>query len=57
VVFIPFHFWEAAANILTTDAVDPQAKIPEYKAGVVRIAPAFESEMTKSVPAQPRGRY
>ncbi|MHB8856768.1 MAG: formate dehydrogenase subunit alpha [Bellilinea sp.] len=57
VVFIPFHFWEAAANILTTDAVDPQAKIPEYKAGVVRIAPAFEEEMTAAVPMQMRGRY
>ena len=57
VVFIPFHFWEAAANILTTDAVDPQAKIPEYKASVVRIAPAFEAEMTAAVPMQLRGRY
>ncbi|TDA65286.1 MAG: formate dehydrogenase subunit alpha [Chloroflexi bacterium] len=57
VVFIPFHFWEAAANILTTDAVDPQAKIPEYKAGVVRIAPAFDEEMTAAVPMQIRGRY
>ena len=57
VVFIPFHFWEAAANILTTDAVDPQAKIPEYKAGVVRIARAFDSELTGAVPAQQRGRY
>ncbi|MEO0198199.1 MAG: formate dehydrogenase subunit alpha [candidate division WOR-3 bacterium] len=30
-VFIPFHFSEAAANILTNDALDPIAKIPEYK--------------------------
>lgn len=30
-VFIPFHFVEAAANILTNDALDPIAKIPEYK--------------------------
>ena len=30
-VFIPFHFAEAAANILTVDARDPQAKIPDYK--------------------------
>ena len=28
VVFIPFHFAEAAANLLTIDALDPQAKIP-----------------------------
>jgi len=30
-IFIPFHFVEAAANILTNDALDPVAKIPEYK--------------------------
>jgi formate dehydrogenase major subunit len=31
VAFIPFHFAECAANILTNPAVDPGAKIPEYK--------------------------
>ncbi len=36
-VFIPFHFAEAAANILTNPAVDPIAKIPEYKVAAVRI--------------------
>jgi len=30
-VFIPFHFKEAAANILTNDALDPYGKIPEFK--------------------------
>jgi predicted molibdopterin-dependent oxidoreductase YjgC len=30
VVFIPFHFAEAAANLLTNDALDPQAKIPTF---------------------------
>jgi predicted molibdopterin-dependent oxidoreductase YjgC len=30
-VFIPFHFAEAAANELTLDARDPTAKIPDYK--------------------------
>lgn len=30
-VFIPFHFKEAAANLLTNDALDPIAKIPEFK--------------------------
>jgi len=57
VVFIPFHFWEAAANLLTTDAMDPLAKIPEYKAGVVRISRANESELTEAVNPQTRGRY
>jgi len=36
-VFIPFHFAEAAANVLTNDVLDPQAKIPEYKVCAVRV--------------------
>jgi len=39
VVFIPFHFFEAAANELTLDKLDPLAKIPEYKAAAVRCQP------------------
>ena len=35
--FIPFHFREAAANLLTIDEIDPYAKIPEYKFCAVRI--------------------
>jgi formate dehydrogenase major subunit len=31
VVFIPFAFVEAAANILTNPALDPFGKIPEFK--------------------------
>ena len=30
-LFMPFHFHEAPANMLTIDALDPLAKIPEYK--------------------------
>lgn len=37
VIFIPFHFAEAAANILTNPALDPVSKIPEYKACAARI--------------------
>jgi len=37
VVFIPFHFAEAAANALTHAALDPMAKIPEYKVCAVRV--------------------
>ncbi len=37
VVFIPFHFAESAANVLTVDALDPEAKIPELKVAAVRI--------------------
>ena len=38
-VFIPFHFAEAAANELTLDARDPTAKIPDYKMCAVAIEP------------------
>lgn len=38
-VFIPFHFREAAANILTNDALDPFGKIPEFKFCAVRLEP------------------
>lgn len=37
VVFIPFHFAEAAANVLTNPTLDPTAKIPEYKVCAVRV--------------------
>ena len=35
--FIPFHFREAAANVLTIDEIDPTGKIPEYKFCAVRV--------------------
>jgi formate dehydrogenase major subunit/formate dehydrogenase alpha subunit len=37
VVFIPFHYSEAAVNHLTNSALDPVAKIPEYKVCAVKI--------------------
>ncbi len=39
VVFIPFHFGEQAANLLTQAALDPVAKIPEFKVCAVRLEP------------------
>ncbi len=36
-VFLPFAFVEAAANILTNPAVDPFGKIPEFKFSAVRV--------------------
>ncbi len=39
VVFIPFHFPGAAANLLTVDDVDPVSKIPEYKVCAVKVEP------------------
>ncbi|MFQ5987935.1 MAG: formate dehydrogenase subunit alpha, partial [Dehalococcoidia bacterium] len=40
VVFMNFHFNEAAANILTNPALDPVGKIPEYKVCAVRMEKA-----------------
>jgi predicted molibdopterin-dependent oxidoreductase YjgC len=37
VVFVPFHFGESPANALTNAALDPVAKIPEFKVAAVRI--------------------
>ena len=37
-VFLPFAYWEAAANKLTGDALDPVAKIPGFKVTAVRIS-------------------
>jgi len=39
VVFMPFHFAEGAANMLTNPALDPISKIPEYKVCAVNIEP------------------
>jgi len=37
VVFIPFHYSEAAVNRLTNPVIDPVANIPEYKVSAVKI--------------------
>jgi len=39
VVFIPFHYAEAAANVLTNPALDPDSKIPELKVCAVAMKP------------------
>jgi len=39
-VFATFHFPESAANFLTNPALDPVAKIPEYKVCAVRVEAA-----------------
>ncbi len=47
-VFMTFHYAESATNLLTIDAVDPTAKIPEYKVCAVQIekaaAPVLEMQ-------------
>jgi len=37
-VFIPFCYYEAAANLLTNPALDPYAKIPEFKYCAVKVS-------------------
>lgn len=37
VVFMPFHFGDGAANLLTNPALDPTAKIPELKVCAVQV--------------------
>jgi predicted molibdopterin-dependent oxidoreductase YjgC len=57
-VFIPFHFVEAAANVLTLNRVDPRAKIPDFKVCAVRLAktdpPAGRDPLT-DLPLSSRG--
>lgn len=36
-LFVPFHFAEAAANLLTLDRIDERAKIPDYKNTAVKV--------------------
>jgi formate dehydrogenase alpha subunit len=46
-VFMPFHFLESRANILTNPTFDPIAKIPEFKVCAVKI----KKMETESVPS------
>ncbi|MDP2399568.1 MAG: formate dehydrogenase subunit alpha [Burkholderiales bacterium] len=48
-VFIPFCFYEAAANLLTNAALDPYGKIPEFKYCAVKV--------TKGGELMPRSSY
>ena len=38
VVMMPFTYHEAAANLLTNDALDPYGKIPEFKFCAIRVS-------------------
>jgi len=49
--FIPMHYHEAAANLLTIDALDPIVKIPEFKVCAVRIEKARTNELSACVPS------
>jgi formate dehydrogenase major subunit len=48
-VFMPFHFVESRANILTNPKFDPVAKIPEFKVCAVKI----EKKKMESSPSSP----
>lgn len=39
-VFLPFCYSEAAANLLTNEALDPDGKIPEFKFCAIQVEPA-----------------
>ncbi len=57
-VFVPFHFAEAAANLLTLDKIDARAKIPDYKNTAVRVkktAPPEGWDSGYDVPLLQRG--
>jgi formate dehydrogenase major subunit len=41
-VFVPFCYYEAAANLLTNPALDPFAKIPEFKYCAVKVTSGGE---------------
>jgi formate dehydrogenase major subunit len=41
-VFVPFCYYEAAANMLTNPVLDPFGKIPEFKYCAVRVRPGGE---------------
>ena len=49
-VFIPMHYREAAANLLTNPALDPIAHIPEFKVCAVRITPMHAPGMAGASP-------
>lgn len=42
-VFLPFCYREAAANLLTNEALDPAAKIPEFKFCAVQVEPGGDA--------------
>jgi anaerobic selenocysteine-containing dehydrogenase len=46
-IFIPFHFREAAANLLTNPRLDPYAKIAEFKISAVKVEPVRERALAE----------
>lgn len=46
-LFLPFAYYEAAANELTAANLDPTTRVPEYKFCAARIAPPAASETSQ----------
>jgi formate dehydrogenase major subunit len=44
-IFMPFCYAEAAANLLTNPALDPMGKIPEFKFCAARVSPVHAAPM------------
>ena len=53
-LFIPFAYWEAAANKLTGHALDPFGKIPGFKVTAVRIRAKPATPGSTPAKTQPR---
>ena len=54
-VYMPFHWREASANVLTNDALDPVAKIPEFKVCAVKLTKATATAPKRRSPRR-KGR-
>ena len=52
-IFIPFCFYEAAANLLTNPALDPFGKIPEFKYCAVRVSAGGTTAATQGYDSRP----
>ena len=50
-VFMPFCYHEAAANLLTNEALDPVGKIPEFKFCALQVEKAEKVEQGAGAPA------
>jgi formate dehydrogenase major subunit len=54
-VFVPMHYREAAANLLTNPALDPYAGIPEFKVCAVKLSPVVDHQEETAVSARTHG--
>jgi len=55
-VYMPFHFREASANVLTIDALDPIAKIPEFKVCAVKLTKVGKATRPRRRPRPAKAR-